>query len=92
MFIFEKNPKNLQKPVEYTLPDGTYMYVYMFSDGADGEGPDRWRGGGERLLRDPPPLRGEDSEASTRLFHMTSFAKTFRHSGIWHAYSFVKTW
>ena len=23
MFIFEKNPKNLQKPVEYTLPDGT---------------------------------------------------------------------
>ena len=23
MFIFEKNPKNLQKPIEYTLPDGT---------------------------------------------------------------------
>jgi len=23
MFIFEKNPKNFQKPVEYTLPDGT---------------------------------------------------------------------
>ena len=23
MFIFEKNPKNLQKPVKYTLPDGT---------------------------------------------------------------------
>ena len=24
MFIFEKNQKNLQKPVEYTLFDGTY--------------------------------------------------------------------
>ena len=22
MFILEKNPKNFQKPVEYTLPDG----------------------------------------------------------------------
>ena len=25
MFIFEKNPKNLQKPIEYTLPDGTVI-------------------------------------------------------------------
>ena len=23
MFFFEKNPKNLQKPIEYTLSDGT---------------------------------------------------------------------
>ena len=26
MFIFEKNPKNLKKPVEYTLPDGTVLF------------------------------------------------------------------
>ena len=25
MFIFEKNPKNLQKPVEYTRFDGMYL-------------------------------------------------------------------
>ena len=45
MFIFEKNPKNLQKPVEYTLCDGTVTISVV--DGGQPEAGGGCGGGGE---------------------------------------------